>query len=157
MPEYSHNIRIRKMSTEDLMEVARIEKETFSLPWSQQGFADSLAQENTCYLVASIGEKLVGYCGFLQVLDEADITNVAVDAACRKCGVGERMLLELLKAGEDRGVRAFTLEVRESNLAALALYQKIGFETCGVRKNFYDFPKENAVIMWKYLQSFPIG
>lgn len=52
MPEYSHNIRIRKMSTEDLMEVARIEKETFSLPWSQQGFADSLAQENTCYLVA---------------------------------------------------------------------------------------------------------
>ena len=154
MPEYSHNIRIRKMSTEDLMEVARIEKETFSLPWSQQGFADSLAQENTCYLVACIGEKLVGYCGFLQVLDEADITNVAVDAACRKCGVGERMLLE---AGEDRGVRAFTLEVRESNLAALALYQKIGFEECGVRKNFYDFPKENAVIMWKYLQSFPIG
>lgn len=102
MPEYSHNIRIRKMSTEDLMEVARIEKETFSLPWSQQGFADSLAQENTCYLVASIGEKLVGYCGFLQVLDEADITNVAVDAACRKCGVGERMLLEASEAGEDR-------------------------------------------------------
>ena len=67
------------------------------------------------------------------------------------------MLLELLKEGEDRGVRAFTLEVRESNLAALALYQKIGFEECGVRKNFYDFPKENAVIMWKYLQSFPIG
>ena len=157
MPEYSHNIRIRKMSTEDLMEVARIEKETFSLPWSQQGFADSLAQENTCYLVACIGEKLVGYCGFLQVLDEADITNLAVDAACRKCGGGARMLLELLEAGEDRGVRAFTLEVRESNLAALALYQKIGFEECGVRKNFYDFPKENAVIMWKYLQSFPIG
>lgn len=157
MPEYSHDIRIREMTTEDLMEVARIEKETFSLPWSQQGFADSLMQENTCYLVAYRGEKLVGYCGFLKVLDEADITNVAVDAACRKCGVGEKMLLELLKAGEDRGVRAFTLEVRESNLPALALYQKIGFEACGVRKNFYDFPKENAVIMWKYLQPFPMG
>ena len=157
MPEYSHNIRIRKMSTEDLAEVARIEKETFSLPWSQQGFADSLAQENTCYLVAYKEEKLVGYCGFLQVLDEADITNVAVDGTCRKCGVGEKMLLELMKAGEDRGVRAFTLEVRESNQAALALYQKMGFEACGVRKNFYDFPKENAVIMWKYFQPFPMG
>ena len=147
----SSGIRIREMRVEDLPEVARIEKETFSLPWSQQGFEDSLMQENTCYLIAYFDNVLVGYCGFLQVLDEADITNVAVDMKYRKKGVGEEMLRELLKAGEDRGVKAFTLEVRESNGAAIALYGKIGFETCGIRKNFYDLPKENAVIMWKYL------
>lgn len=157
MPENIHDICIRRMTVNDLQEVARIEKDTFSLPWSQQGFEDSMMQENTCYLVVCKGKKVVGYCGFLQVLDEADITNVAVDVTCRKCGIGEAMLLALLKTGEDRGVRAFTLEVRESNQAAIALYQKIGFETCGVRKNFYEHPKENAVIMWKYLQSFPMG
>lgn len=151
MPEKLQHIEIRSMMEKDLPEVARIEKEIFSLPWSQQGFADSISQENTCYLVAVLNEKVAGYCGFLQVLDEADITNVAVDAAIRKNGIGEKMLRELMRQGEKRGVKAFTLEVRESNLAALALYRKLGFQSAGIRKNFYDAPKENAVIMWKYL------
>lgn len=151
MPEKLQHIEIRPMLEKDLQEVVRIEKENFSLPWSRQGFADSVSQENTCYLVAVFNEKVAGYCGFLQVLDEADITNVAVDAAARKNGIGEKMLRELMRQGEVRGVRAFTLEVRESNLAALGLYRKLGFQSAGIRKNFYDAPKENAVIMWKYL------
>ena len=151
MPEHIENLEIRKMQQQDLPEVARIEKEIFSKPWSQQGFADSMEQEGTCYLVACVKGKVAGYCGFLQVLDEADITNVAVDAAYRRCKAGETMLLELMEHGRKRGVRAFTLEVRESNRAAQALYRKLGFESVGIRKNFYDAPKENAVIMWKYL------
>ena len=87
----------------------------------------------------------------MQVLDEADITNVSVDAASRRDGVGESMLQELMRRGEQKGIKAFTLEVRESNLAAISLYQKLGFVSAGIRKNFYDAPKENAVIMWKYL------
>lgn len=151
MPEYKDRMEIREMQREDIPEVARIEKENFTLPWSQQGFLDSMEQENTCYLVVCINEKIAGYCGFLQVLDEADITNVAVDAAYRRMGAGKRMLQELIDRGSKRGVKAFTLEVRESNLAAQGLYQKLGFESAGIRRNFYDAPKENAVIMWKYL------
>lgn len=156
MPE-NKKIEIKRMEITDLEDVARIEKKIFSQPWSRKGFEDSLKQEDTCYLAAYIDGTLAGYCGFLQVLDEADITNVAVDAAYRKRGIGKAMLLELLRAGEKRGVNAFTLEVRESNKAALALYQSLGFESCGIRKNFYEFPKENAVIMWKYLQTSPVG
>ena len=145
------------MAETDCEQTELLMKECFSVPWSVDALKEMFYTKGYCSFLAKEEDAIIGYIGMKVVLDEADITNVAVDAACRKCGVGERMLLELLKAGEDRGVRAFTLEVRESNLAALALYQKIGFEECGVRKNFYDFPKENAVIMWKYLQSFPIG
>ena len=110
-----------------------------------------MEQENTCFLSACKNGSIVGYCGYLQVLDEADITNVAVDAASRRDGVGESMLQELMRRGAQKGIKAFTLEVRESNLAAISLYQKLGFASAGIRKNFYDAPKENAVIMWKYL------
>lgn len=150
MPE-KNEIHVRKMQEKDLPAVAQIEKEIFSLPWSQQGFADSIAQENTCYLVAEISGKTAGYCGFLQVLDEADITNVAVQESYRRLGVAGMLLSRLLEEGIKRGVSAFTLEVRESNQAAINLYRKLGFEQAGIRKNFYDFPKEHAVIMWKYL------
>ena len=137
MTEQNENLMIREMQKQDLSEVAEIEKNIFSLPWSQQGFEDSLRQENTCYLVA---------CA-----EEADITNVAVRENWRNCGVGSRMLRELMHCGERRGVKAYTLEVRESNQAALALYERLGFTSAGIRKNFYDCPRENAVIMWKYL------
>lgn len=151
MTETRTETEIRTMRPEDLSDVAELEKKIFSKPWSEQGFADSLGQGQTCYLVACVDGKIAGYCGFLQVLDEADITNVAVDEAFRKRGVGKAMLTELLKLGQERGVTGFTLEVRESNLPAQALYESLGFSACGIRKNFYDSPKENAVIMWKYL------
>ena len=151
MSEQNGRLEIREMKKTDLQEVVRIEKENFSLPWSEQGFADSMGQENTCFLSACKNGSIVGYCGYLQVLDEADITNVSVDAASRRDGVGESMLQELMRRGAQKGIKAFTLEVRESNLAAISLYQKLGFASAGIRKNFYDAPKENAVIMWKYL------
>lgn len=142
-------LQIRPMQPEDLKEVSRIESETFSVPWSEQGFAASLEEEAACYLTVLYGGKIVGYCGMLQVLDEADITNVAVSRDYRGCGIGFAMLKELLRYGAQRGVAGFTLEVRESNAAAIALYEKLGFENCGIRKKFYEKPVENAVIMWK--------
>lgn len=149
MDMYKDDLQIRQMIVTDLPAVSNIEAETFSMPWSVKGFEDSLMAENTCYLTALCGEKIVGYCGMLQVLDEADITNVAVASLYRGCGIGFSMLQELLRYGEQRGISSFTLEVRESNTAAIALYKKLGFENCGIRKNFYEKPTENAVIMWK--------
>ena len=137
------------MLPQDLDQVSALEAEIFSLPWSRQGFADSLKQENTLYLVALEGTRVVGYCGLLQALDEADITNVAVDREYRGRGIGQAMLSNLMERGKYRGIIAYTLEVRKGNDSAISLYRKLGFLEEGIRKNFYEKPTEDAVIMWK--------
>ena len=142
-------IEIAGMQMEDLAEVAAIEKSIFSQPWSENGFAASLQSKDTLYLTARLDGTIAGYCGFLQSFDEADITNVAVKESCRRRGVAETMLAELIKRGAARGVTAFTLEVRRSNAGAIALYEKLGFVNCDIRRNFYEKPAEDAVIMWK--------
>jgi ribosomal-protein-alanine N-acetyltransferase len=142
-------IEIREMCLKDLPEVARIEKENFSRPWSAQAFADSLKQDCTRYLTVVCDGQIAGYCGYLQSFEEADITNVAVEEKSRNLGIGYAMLQELMRQGEERGITAYTLEVRKSNQAAIHLYEKLGFEQVGIRKNFYDLPTEDAVIMWR--------
>lgn len=148
---------VRKMQTEDLDAVAKIEKETFSMPWSKKGFKDSLDADNTTYLTALSDGKVIGYCGFLQVLDEAEITNVAIDKDSRQKGAGYHMMAELLKCAREKGVCQILLEVRKSNVAAIKLYKKLGFSEESVRKNFYDNPREDGVVMWKRWQQFPMG
>lgn len=145
------NFIIRKMKKEDLGQVAAIEKRLFSTPWSQEGFADSLAQDNTIYLVAEESHtgKIAGYCGLYRMYDEADITNVAVDVPFRRRHLAQELIRELLKQGAGQGVAAFTLEVRKSNYPAIALYEKEGFQAVGIRTGFYQKPTEDAVIMWK--------
>lgn len=142
-------LTLRSMEEQDLDRVAAIEAEIFSMPWSKKGFQDSLRQKVCLYVSAFMDEKLVGYCGLLQSFDEADITNVAVDEKYRGLGVATAMLTELLALGRERGISGFTLEVRAGNENAIHLYEKLGFVKEGVRRNFYDLPKEDAVIMWK--------
>ena len=91
---------------------------------------------------------MIGYCGLLRSFDEADVMNVAVAPDFRNRGVGRRMLQELMRRGTGRGIRRYTLEVRQSNDAAIHLYEKLGFASVGIRKNFYEKPTEAAVIMW---------
>lgn len=139
---------ISRMQPDDVLEVAALERQIFSLPWSEKGFLDSLNSPDTLYLTVRKDRRLIGYCGFLQSLDEADITNVAVSEEFRGRGVGYQMLKTLMDEGRQRGVKRYTLEVRISNASALRLYEKLGFSSVGVRKNFYELPKEDAVIMW---------
>ena len=140
---------IRRMSLEDIPQVERIERETFSVPWSVEAFRSSLCQKDTIYLVAEQAGEVCGYCGLYVSLDEGEIPNVAVDRRFRRRGIARAMLGELLRQGEARGVSSFFLEVRQGNAAALGLYEGLGFEAVGVRKNFYEKPREHAVIMWK--------
>lgn len=142
---------IRAMEEKDLDQVACIEKNVFSQPWSLQGFKSSLESRDTIYLVAVKGNEVCGYCGLLQAVDEADITNVCVKESARNQGIAVKMLEKLISCGIEKNIKAFTLEVRVSNHKALHLYEKLGFENAGIRKAFYDFPKEDAVIMWKYI------
>lgn len=141
-------IQIDHMQKKDAAEVAAIEKQIFSMPWSENGFLTSLQSEDTLYLVARRQNRIVGYCGLLQSFEEADITNVAVAPKERGRGIAFAMLTSLMTLGKERGIERFTLEVRSGNAAAIHLYEKLGFASVGVRKNFYDKPKEDAVIMW---------
>ena len=143
-------IKIRKMTKEDVPAAALLEQECFSEPWSEDAYLRTLADENAIYLVAETEDKeLAGMCGLLDILGEGDISNVAVAESFRRQGIGESMLTELLKLGKERGITAFTLEVRASNEAAIGLYGKFGFVSEGRRKNFYKKPEEDALILWK--------
>lgn len=143
-------IIIRRMLTEDLEEVCRIEKENFSLPWSEKSFLESMERNDTVFLTALDGDEVAGYLGCYCIAGEGEITNVAVRADHRRKGIGGMLLEKLYKEGEMLSCKEYFLEVRESNEGAIALYSSQGFVREGIRKNFYEKPVENAVIMWKH-------
>lgn len=139
---------IRKMKEQDLMQVTAIEKSLFSDPWSESAFRDTLQQEEADFIIAEDDAgDIIGYCGAYRALDEAEIVNVAIKKECQNHGIGAVMVQDLIDREKKRNVRFFILEVRESNVSAQCCYQKLGFQVIGVRKNFYDCPKENALIM----------
>ena len=147
-------IIIRKMQPEDLAEVCKIEKDNFSLPWSEKSFLESMEREDTVFLVALEDEKVVGYIGCYCIAGAGEITNVAVKASHRRKGIGGKLLQKLYEEGAALDTQEYFLEVRESNEAAIGLYLRQGFVKEGIRKNFYEKPVENAVIMWNH---FPLG
>lgn len=144
-------MQIRKMRMEDCKTVAAIEKESFSIPWSREAFEDSLARNNYHFLVAEENKEILGYCGFFMALDEGEIPNVCVAQNARRRGVGRQLMEELLKEAKECGVTVLFLEVRQSNEAARKLYTVCGFEEIGMRKGFYELPKEDAVLMQRRL------
>lgn len=144
---------IRAMRDEDFDEVAELEKSIFSIPWSKKSLMDAALTPENIYLVCREDDNLAGYCGMWGVLGEGNITNVAVSDKYRQQGVGFDMLSEMLKIGiEDKSIDVFFLEVRESNEAAKHLYEKLGFRSIGIRKNFYEKPVENALVMSKIMR-----
>ncbi len=142
---------IRRMTEEDCIQVAEIESENFSLPWSRADFLKAVQAPGYLYLVAEEQGEILGYCGCIIVLDEAQIPNVCVRQNARKCGIGRKMLQELICEAKKRNAAVLYLEVRQSNTAAKALYRSLGFEEAGLRKNFYERPREDAVLMNRIL------
>lgn len=140
-------MRVRTMQEADIVQVAALEQEIFSKPWSARGFADSLKLSNTIFLVAEEEKKICGYLGMYVSIDEAEITNVAVSPMMRRRGIGQMLLEKAKKEAESHEVKKIVLEVRCSNDSAVRLYERSGFVTCGVRKGFYELPKEDALIM----------
>ena len=138
------------MKIEDIPQVASIEKEVFSMPWSEKSFEESLQNKDTLYLVAEEDGSISGYIGMYISFEIGTISNVVVAPSQRRKGIAKQLLERLLKASHACGVESVTLEVRESNRPAIELYEKAGFVNEGIRKNFYQKPTENAIIMWKY-------
>ena len=150
LKETSYHIRC--MEVTDAKKVAALEAENFSEPWREADFEKAALDMETLYLVAEQAGKIVGCCGVRNLSGDGEITNVSVDHAFRRQGIAEQLMKRLLSEGAAMGITAFTLEVRSGNLAAICLYEKLGFVTEGVRKSFYRNTSEDALIMWRRLR-----
>lgn len=140
---------IKPLTEEYVDQVCVLEEEAFSMPWHKESFLEMIQNPDACYLVCLIDEEVVASCGLRNIVGDGEITNVVTKDTMRSKGIGKKMLLQLLEEGTKMGVEAFTLEVRTSNDAAIHLYESLGFVTEGIRKNFYEGPTEDALIMWK--------
>ena len=143
------SVFIRPMTEKDVKAVSEIEKECFSHPWSEDGIRQELFNDSARFFVAEKNGRTVGYMGMHIVLDECYIANVAVLPSHRRQGIAQKLLTNAAEISSDEGCCFISLEVRVSNGGAIALYEKNGFEKMGERKNFYQDPTENALIMTK--------
>ena len=144
------HVRIVPMNADHLDELVELERICFSTPWSRNMLAEELDNACSAFLVAvDANEKVVGYAGLQVVLDEGYIANIAVFPEHRRKGVAGQLLQVFMNFAEANRLAFLTLEVRASNQAAIALYANRGFEEVGRRKNYYEYPKEDAIIMTK--------
>jgi len=144
-------VKVVPMTADHLEELERLERICFSRPWSRKMLAEELDNQCAAFLVAEepLTEKVVGYAGLLVMADEGYITNVAVFPEYRRRGVAEQLIAVFDSFARGNHLAFLTLEVRPSNAAAIALYQSFGFEEVGRRRNYYDLPKEDALILTK--------
>ena len=142
-------VTIRPMSTRHLTDVERLDRAVQQQPWSREMLHSELRQpESRRYVVALVGEKVIGFGGVFLVPPEAHVTTIGVAPRHQKRGVGAMLLTALVHASTDGGATELTLEVRPSNTAALALYRRCGFLIEGRRPRYYD-DGEDALIMWR--------
>ena len=138
---------IENMTFAHVSQIAELEKLCFSDPWSEKSIETEISCRLSLWLVAMEGARVVGYVGSQTVIDESDMMNIAVHPDYRRRGIAEALVGALEKALRQRGSRALTLEVRDSNVPAITLYEKLGFTQVGLRKNYYRRPKEDACIL----------
>ena len=141
-------VRISRLRKEDAEAAAELERAYYSLPWSAHAFLDALDRDYYLFLKAEADGVFAGYCGCMRSFETGEITNVTVRKAYRRRGIARRMLLALMELGRREGIERYTLELRRSNEGAIALYHSLGFEIEGVRKGYYESPREDALILW---------
>lgn len=143
------DIVIEKAKTCNLQEIADIEKEIFSTPWSLKNITDTFKNENNCFFVAKDSEsgETVGHICLETVLDEGILTSVAVKEKYRNKGIAKKLMDSFIDEAKKRNIAFINLEVRASNAPAISLYEKYGFEKVGTRKNYYSKPTEDALLM----------
>ena len=143
-------ITVTRATAADAAAMATIDAVSFSEPWSERSFADALALDSYTFFRAEVEGNTVGYIGMTAVLDEADITGVAVLPSFRRRGIARRLLQRLIEESETQGLTCLHLEVREGNRAARSLYESMGFTVDGKRKQYYRFPSEDAILMTRH-------
>ena len=144
--------RIINAAEEHLTQIEELEKLCFSMPWTLEMLRSQLPDERHEFLAAERDGEVLGYVGMMYVLDEGYISNVAVSPEQRRKGIADRLIAELMDAAVRLELSFVTLEVRASNEPAIELYKKHGFVPVGRRKNYYDLPKEDAILMTIFLK-----
>lgn len=146
-------ILIEESTPQDIPAMVSIENECFSEPWSEKAFRAAFTDGISYFISAKTDGILVGYAGMYNVLDEGYVYNLAVSEKFRGNKIGKKLIKNLLDYSKNKNLSFLSLEVRKSNQIAINLYQKAGFEIIGTRKDFYNFPKEDGIIMTNYLQN----
>jgi ribosomal-protein-alanine N-acetyltransferase len=143
---------IQPLSSErDIDDIVRIETLSFTRPWTREMYLSELEHRDVSFFYIArdpVGEA-IGFCSCWRVLDEVHINNLAVMPEVRRAGVASALLERVLSDGAARGAVRATLEVRRSNVAALALYEKFGFAVTAVRRGYYTHPDEDALVLWR--------
>ena len=142
-----NDLLIREAAETDVDGIAHIEALSFKTPWTRDMILSEMKEPLSHFFVAFSAGEMIGYYGFLHILDELHILNVAVHPDHQGKGVGKALMADLKERAAALSARAITLEVRESNLAAKRLYERVGFVLSGVRPRYY-MDKENALIYW---------
>ncbi|NLM79844.1 MAG: ribosomal protein S18-alanine N-acetyltransferase [Clostridiales bacterium] len=139
---------ITRMAVDHLDDLAQLESMAFSRPWSYDALAEELQNPLAVFFVAEDveTERSLGYIGMHHILDEGLIANIVVHPGYRRMGIGTRLVNEVIEYAKKHDIRRLTLEVRASNAPAIALYENMGFKKEGVRRGFYDSPKEDGLI-----------
>jgi [ribosomal protein S18]-alanine N-acetyltransferase len=140
-------VELRTMAPADVATVVAIERASYSVPWSETTFRGLLRRGDSELVVAIAGGVVIGYAVLWCVLDQAELGNVAVTAGWRGRGIGECLVEEMIRRADRRGVREIFLEVRPSNPVARRLYERLGFAMVGRRRNYYQEPVEDALVL----------
>jgi ribosomal-protein-alanine N-acetyltransferase len=147
----------RVVSERDLDEVLQIESVAFTNPWTREMYLREMDNPQVSFIFllrivedAGPARPVAGFCSFWLIFDELHINNLAVRPEVRRRGIGSALLEHAMQTAARHGAHRATLEVRRSNTAARRLYGRLGFETGGVRKNYYMNPTEDALILWRY-------
>lgn len=143
---------LREMMVDDLDQVMEIEQDLFAVPWTKEGYFTFLTRENTMFLVVEEKGRILAYCGLLMVMDEGDVTNVAVRRDRQRERIGNFLMESLVRLADGMGVTTIHLEVRSGNETAIRLYERNGFTRDGIRKNYYTDPTEDALLMTRHSQ-----
>ncbi len=141
-------MQIRPLTADDIAAALAIETETYPQPWTRGIFEDELSRDDRIYLAAEDDGELVGYAGLMVIGEEAHVTTLTVAPSARGARIGTRLMAALARRAREARARSLTLEVRVSNVAAQALYQRFGMAPVGVRKGYYR--DEDALIMWAH-------
>lgn len=143
-------LKFEPLTAAHIPSILEIENASQGAPWSERAFLNELSNDHSIFCVAFDGKELVGYGGIWAIVDEAHVTTITIAPERRGKGLGKKLMIELLNRSKGAGMTCSTLEVRKSNEAAIALYERLGFHRAAVRKRYYPDNQEDAVIMWLY-------
>lgn len=144
-----NNVYIRKMKNTDINHVLEVEESSFTTPWPKDIFYREITENIYAhYFVVELNKEIIGYAGLWIVIDDAQITNIAVKPNFRGYKIGEKLFRHVFNHAIQKGVKRLSLEVRVSNVVAQRLYRKFGLVPGGIRKSYYTDNQEDAIIMW---------